>query len=162
MNQRELYINGNTLPKPEIRDPKEKEKYEELKKSKRESKEAIHNKRVKKKLKVMRNILVAFLLGLTLIMRYSVLYSTQQEINKSKVMASSLNSDNENLRLILLKNSNMKTVEEYAVNNFKMIYPDKSKVVYENINKNNFKTATNSNKISVSINIINKIKKLLF
>lgn len=162
MNQRELYINGNTLPKPEIRDPREREKYEELKKSKRESKEAIQNKRIKKKLKVMRNIFVAFIIGLTLILRYSVLYSTQQDINKSKIMVSSINSDNENLRLKLLKNSNMKTIEENAVNNVKMIYPDKNKVIYEDINKNNFKTATSSNKTSVSLNIINKIKKLLF
>lgn len=162
MVQKEFYINGNTLPKPEIRDPREKEKYEELKKSKRESKESIHNRRVKKKLKVMRNIIFVFIIGITLIWRYSVLYSTQQQITKAKITSNTINSDNENLRLMLLKNSNMKTVEEYAVNNIKMVYPDKNQALYENLNKNNFKMASTSNKNGVSLNIINKIKKLLF
>ena len=161
MYTKEIYINGNIVQAP-LHNPKDKERYEELEKSKKQSQEAKKNKRIKAKLKIMRNILIIFILGFTLIKRYSVLYETQNSIDKSKTVISNINQDNESLKLQLLQSSNIKNIEEYASNKLKMVYPEKNNALYENINKNNFNFKKQSTKSSSDESIINKIKKMLF
>lgn len=156
----ESFINGSTALKPEYM-PTETPVEREKKKKKRG-----HNKnkklRLKNKLKIMRNIAITFIVGLTLVARYSMIYDMQRELNSIKVNINETNKENENLKVELVKYNNLKYIEDNATNKLHMIQPDKGTVIYTDLDKKVVKKTEKKNDNEIQQNIWNKLKKVLF
>lgn len=125
----ESYISGNTVlaPEPEVSQNeghKEKHSKKGIKKNKKISNE---------KLKTIRNIGIAFVIGVTLIGRYSMIYGMQRELNAMDVQINTINKDNENLRVELVKFNNLQYIEDVATKKLNMVSPTKSNIMYCNL-----------------------------
>lgn len=158
-------INGNTVlvPQYEPSTQEEKEEYEKLRKAKRESQNLHRYKNNKKKAKVILSIALAFAIGITFIWRCSVLYSVQKNLDDAKTQANSLVTENESLKVNLLKNSGIEIVESTAISKLKMAYPEKNHVAKCNFGKDNFSKVTPSkNSSNNDMDIISKIKSMFF
>ncbi|WP_097025804.1 hypothetical protein [Clostridium peptidivorans] len=123
------YINGNTVlaPEPEIsQNERHKEKH---------SKKGINKgKKISSgKLKALRNIGVTFIIGVTLIGRYSMIYGIQRDLNAIGLEINSINKENENLRVELVKFNNLQYIEDVATKKLNMVSPTKSNIMYCNL-----------------------------
>lgn len=130
MNEDKI-INGNNAMQPEYTEEKQMIKRRKPKKNK-----------INNKLKVIRNIGLVFIIGLTLIARYSIIYNMQMGLNSSQNRIENLNRDNENLMVELVKYNNLQYIEDTAVNKLHMVQPEKSSVVYVDLNKSIIKKET--------------------
>lgn len=146
----------DSLPSRSIRE----RKYKELETSKREHKKINKQKLVKKKAKVLKNVLLAFTVAVTLVYRYSLIYDMEKNITEIKKEISVVNADNENLRIGLLKFNNIEEIEKISVQQLNMIPKSKTNVVYIDLEKNNFEKAEEN--MEKSSSFIEKIKKILF
>lgn len=165
MMGKQKIVNGNTVlvPQYEPSSPAEKERYEKLKKAKRESLGHRRYKRNKRKAKTLLNITLAFVIGISFVWRYSVMYNTQKNLNDTKTQINNLSIENENIKVNLLKNSNVGMVEATAISKLKMVYPEKNHVVKCNLEKQNFeKQVPSKNSSSKSEGFIAKIKSMFF
>lgn len=93
-------------------------------------------KNVNKKLIIMRNIMIAFIVGMILVWRYCMIYDLQRNLNTTKQNIVTLNKENENLKVELVKYNNIQYIEEVAVNKLNMVTPDRNDAIYANISKN--------------------------
>lgn len=154
----ESYINGNTVlaPEPEIsQNERHKEKYSK--------------KRIKKdkkissgKLKLLRNIGFTFLIGVTLIGRYSMIYGMQRELNAIGVEINTINKENENLRVELVKFNNLQYIEDVATKKLNMISPTKSNIMYCNLKNEMVKAPEKQLDSQKDEGVIKKIFSKLF
>lgn len=155
-------VSGNNALAPDSspsRDTRER-KYKELEASKREHKKINKQKLVNKKAKVLKNVLLAFIVGITLVYRYSLIYDMEKNITEIKKEIAVVNADNENLRIELLKFNNIEEIEKISVQQLNMIPKSKTNVVYIDLEKNNFEKAEENMKKNGGF--IEKIKKILF
>lgn len=156
-------INGNTVLAPEYV-PSRRHKNEEDEKLKRERKQKLINERnikVKKKTRTLKNIGIVFVLGVTLIGRYCAIYNMQKNLSEVKTQISTLNKENENLRVELVKFNNMVYIEDIAVNKLHMVRPEKSLAIHLNLSKDNFEDTLSENDIKHE-SLLQKIKNILF
>ena len=161
MDDKRGMISGNTVLAPQYL-PKEKDKYEELKKLRNENKKKQKLKQIKSKKKVLRNIAITFILGVTLIGRYSMLYNVQRDLNRINTQISTVKVENENLKVELLKFSNIHYIEEKAISQLHMIRPDKDQVIYTDLSKNNFGKLTKEKVENKQQNLMEKFKNMIF
>lgn len=157
-------VNGNTAlaPKRKPYYPNRDEEYEKLKKEKEERRKAQILKRANKKAKVIKGIGIAFLTGIILICRYSAVYNLQRELTNVKTETHNLVMENENLKVEIIKASDMQKVEEIAKTKLHMVTPDKNNVIYTKAAKNYFAKDAEENKQNTKEDLIVKIKKMLF
>lgn len=152
------YVNGNTALKPEFEDYKEK-----FNNNRKLQNQKIRDKRLKLKLAVVRNIIIAFLIGISIIGRYGIVYNMQGNINKLNNNIKEIIVENDDLNIKLATLSNLSTLEDVSTKKLAMVREDSNQIVYSDLTKNNFKI----NKIILSSDkakdsIIVKIKNLLF
>jgi len=163
MDNKNLVSGSNALaPKYKPYNPSINEELEKQRKEKEKKKKALAQKKLKAKAKIIASILIAFAIGVVLVLRYSAVYNLQKQLLVVTAEMNSLNMDNENIKVQILKASNMQQVEEVAVTKLKMITPDKNSIIYSSVTKDYFsnndaKTAKNTND-----NLIAKIKNLFF
>lgn len=152
-------INENILPQYE---PKKKDKrYEEIKNARKKQLQEKRNKRAKAKLKVLRNIFLAFIIGLLVIGRYSKIYKLENDLTQIKQEIYNTECDNENLKIELMSiKNNVKDIEEEAEKNFDMVQPNKVNVLYVDLEKDNFEALNKAN--SKGEDILEYIKEKLF
>jgi cell division protein FtsL len=165
ISEKENYFNGNTVLVPEYipTNPKKREELEKLEKARKQNVEKKRNKRIEYKFNVIRNIGIIFIIGITLIYRYSVIYNMQKNINMINDEISTVNKQNEDLRIQLIKVSSIQEVEKVATEKLHMISPDKNHVIYSDLSKNNFiGEATKNTNIVEKENIFNKLISMLF
>lgn len=159
MNE-EGMVNGNTVLQPEYRP------YIETQKKKYGNKNAGKDKnrrvKVKKKLKIIRNIALAFVIGVILVYRYSVIYDMQTELNSVEISIDNISRENENLKVDLVKYNNLQYIEDNAVSKLHMIVPDTGKAVYVNVDKKTVKTQKDIDEIKTQKGILNKLKQLIW
>lgn len=155
MNEENM-INGNTVLQPEYKP------YEKTDGNIHKKKNISRQKKVKKKLKVLLNICVFFIIGLTLIYRYSVIYNMQTELNSVESNISDINRQNENLTVELVKYNNLEYIEKNAESKLNMVVPDKGNAVYTNLNKPIIKNQVDTDKIKTQKGILNKLKQLIW
>lgn len=142
------YIKGNTALAPEIQHNEENNKESKAGKQK-VIKE--RNLRIKNKLKVLRNISLIFIIGVTLIGRYGKIYSLQKQLNTVNQNVNSISRENENLKVELVRFSNIQYIEDVATKKLKMVRPTKQSMIYCDMNKEIFKYDNNNkdeNKVS--------------
>ncbi|GLC32387.1 cell division protein FtsL [Clostridium omnivorum] len=158
------YINGNTVLVPDYTPErkKDKEEYEKLKKAREERLNQKKAKSLKDKKNTLICIVASFAVCLLLISRYTTMYSMEKELSKVKVEINTVNVENESLNLALLKESNLQHIEEVATNKLHMMKVDKNNVIYADLSKDNFGKTANEEKKTAQENIIEKIKNILF
>lgn len=140
ITEKENYINGSTVLAPQFEPSEEKKQNNKFKKQTEIKK---RNKRVKNKLKIIRNISLTFLIGVILIGRYSKIYNLQKQLNTMNYDMNVLNKDNENLKVELVKFSNIQYIEEVATKKLQMIKPTKESIIYCDMKKEIFKYENN-------------------
>ena len=132
-------INGNTVLAPNYMPYRESEQNGQVRKNNS------NKKNINKKIIVMRNIMIAFIVGITLVGRYCILYNLQSELNTTRQNIAALNKENENLKVDLVKYNNIQYIEDVAVNKLGMVTPDRNHAIYANISKNSIITAESKN-----------------
>lgn len=143
-----IMINGNTVLAPNHAPYRESEQKRQV----RNKKSA--NKALKKKFAIMRNIMIAFIVGITLVGRYCIIYSLQEELNKTTQNITALNKENENLKVELVKYNNIQYIEDTAVNKLGMVTPDRNDAIYADISKNTIIASESSNDSNKSISVL--------
>ena len=163
VTNKEGFISGNTVLEPDY-NPSRKvndEKYKKLEKSRKEAQEKVKQQKLKGRLAVLRSIALVFVLALLVVGRFAQIYSLQSSLTKTRSQISNLQAENENLKIVLLKDSNLKTVEDTAVNKLHMVRPDTSKVMKVDLNKVNY-FAAQSNENNEHLSLLDRLKKILF
>ncbi|MBC2580657.1 hypothetical protein [Clostridium sp. DJ247] len=155
-------IHGNTVLQPKY-NPSIDKGIDREKEAKRKIKERNQRqRRLKDKVKVIRNIALTFAIGLTLVGRYCYIYNMQMELNSIKSNIGETNKDNENLKVELVKYNNLQYIEETAINRLHMLPPDKSSAIYTDLHKDVIQYTEKKSKEETQQNIWNKLKKMLF
>jgi len=160
--EKENMFSGNTVLVPEYLPAKKADEFEKLKKAKREILKKSQQQRINKKCKTMLCIFSMFILGITMIFRYSAIYDMERQTTKERIIASKLLIDNDSIAIQLAKYNDINKIEEFAVNKLHMIQPDKGSAIYMNLNKSNFPVPNKNITKNKGNNIINKIKDFLF
>lgn len=163
VTNKEGYISGNTVLEPDYK-PSRKvndEKYKKLEKSRKEAQEKVRQQKLKEKLAVLRSIVIVFVLALLVVGRYAKIYSMQNSLTRTRTQINNLKAENESLKLVLLKESNLKSIEDTAVNKLHMVRPDSSKVMKADLNKVNY-FAAQSNENNEHLSLLDRLKKILF
>ncbi|WP_252131926.1 cell division protein FtsL [Clostridium caldaquaticum] len=157
-------VNGNTVlaPKHKPYYPDRDKEYEKLKKAKEEERKALIEKRLEKKKQTMKLIVLALVTGIILILRYSAVYKLQKSLTNIKTEMHNITMENENLKVELIKASNMEQVEKVAKSKLNMITPDKKNVIYLETTKDYFAKDTKETEKNVQEDLIAKIKNMLF
>lgn len=156
----ELYVNGNTVLKPnrvQYERPKNDE-YEKLKQQKNQLKRKEENEAKIKKVKVISLILLSFILGFTVVLRYSLIYSIQKEYVEARQGMAQVNKENESLQINLIKLEDNKEIKE-KISGLKMVSPNKNTCVNVDLNKEVF-NAKKENKTEEGV--LSYIKQLIF
>ncbi|WP_027624725.1 septum formation initiator family protein [Clostridium lundense] len=141
ITEKENYINGSTVLAPQFEPKREKKKDDKLEK---QTEIKNRNKRVKNKFKILRNIALTFLVGVILIGRYSKIYNLQKQLNTTGQNINTLNKENENLKVELVKFSNVQYIEEIATKKLQMVKPTKESIIYCDMKKEIFKYENNA------------------
>ncbi len=152
-------INGNTVLAPD--ESFKKPKYEDLEKSRKQIEHSKKLKDIKKKKNVLKNILLGFIIGVTIIARYCMIYNYQRAISKAKAETEVLVKENDAYKVELIKFRNISYIEQVATTELHMVKPMISDIQYCNLSKNNLETKEDSG-VKISKNIINKIKNIIF
>lgn len=152
-------ISGNTVLQPEYV-PYVEEREEELRRRAKEKK--LRQKRLKGKIKIIRNITLAFTVGVILIGRYCVIYNMQQQLNSIGNNINEINRDNENLKVELVKYNNIQYIEDAAVSKLHMIPPDKGTAVQADLDKEVIKASDKKSDNQTYKSIWGKLSKMLF
>ncbi|WP_032121719.1 hypothetical protein [Clostridium amazonitimonense] len=154
------YINGSSALVPERKINKEKkEEYNKLQKSKKERELRQLKEKNRKKKSVMKVIALIFILGLTLTGRYGIIFNMQKELSTIKNDITRVNSENEALKIDLLRVSSYDSVKTIAEKQLKMVETNNSNAFVVDFSKNNFKTNNNEQKQTT---IIERLKNILF
>lgn len=158
VNNPQSYVNGNTVLKPDFDNYKEK-----FKNNKKLQDQKKREERLKLKMAVVRNIAIAFFIGIAIICRYGAIYNMQGSINKLNSDIKEITAENDSLTVKLATLSNLSKLEEVSTEKLGMVCEDSNQIVYSDLTKNNFKI----NKIVLSeektgSSFADKIKKLLF
>lgn len=149
-------VNGNTVLQPEYKPYKETGKKELKHKNKN------RELKIKRKLKVIRNICIVFIVGVILIYRYCVIYNAQTELNSIENDISQINKQNENLRVELVRYNNLEYIENNAINKLQMKVPDKGSAVYTSLDKKIIKTDEDLDQSEMHKGILNELKQLIW
>ena len=155
------YVRGNTVLVPEYNPSRRysDEKYKKLQRAKKEAQLKMRKQQTKQKLMVLRMIVFVFIVGVVLLFRYASIYKMQADLLSNKTEVSNLKAQNESLKLILAKSSNIKSVEETAINNLHMVRANSSQVIMVDLTKKNFNLTQVSN---IPTSIFDKLKHILF
>lgn len=134
--------------------------YKEFKEFKNEN---LKNQRIesrKMKLSALKSIIAVFVIGMVIMVRYSVIYANQKHIRNMKQEISTIKHRNDDLRVSLMQYHDIKKVDSLGRNKFKMVEPSITDTYYYDLSKDNFNGEKEENK---GINeILKKIKNILF
>lgn len=129
-------INGNTVLVPDY-EPYRK-KSEQKDKKLRQIKKEQANKRKLVHEKVLSLVLCIFVFGIASIYRYCSVYKAQMQLTEVNSEISSIQKENDDLKLKMVKYNNMQYIEETATSKLHMVRADKNSVIYANLTNNYF------------------------
>lgn len=158
-------INGSTALAPKVKpyEPNKNYEYERLREANKEKKKKLAQARAKAKAQVIGVIILLLVTGTAMIGRYAAVYNLQKNLSKVKSEINNISMENENLKVELIKASNMQVVEDTAKTKLNMVTPDKSNVLYTTETaKDYFAKNTKDNKNNIEENLVAKIKNMLF
>lgn len=131
-------VNGNTVLVPNRRKEYDEEQARKLRKSKEEHirRKALAKNKIKAK--IMLAIVIGFFIGVSMIYRYSAIYTLGNKLQAAQLDAQNMQKNNENLELQLAKFNNLQNLQQKA-NALQMVQPDKNSAVYVDLNKQSVK-----------------------
>lgn len=158
------FTNGSTALAPKYKpyEPRINEELKRQEKEKREKQKALAQQKAVARARVLGLIACAFIIGLVLIGRYAAVYNLQKELTKVKSEITNYSMENENLKVQLIKASNMQQIEQTAKTKLNMITPDKNMVIYTKAAKDYFAYNTKEDSKKTQEDLLAKIKNLLF
>lgn len=152
-------MDGNTVLVPAI--PFRKRKYEDLEKSRTQVRDSKKLREIKKKKSVIINITLSFVIGMTIVARYCMIYNYQDANAKAKAEIDMISKENDSYSVDLIKFRNISYIEQTATAKLHMVKPKVSQIQYLNLSKNNLKTIENPD-VKLSNEVVNKIKNIIF
>lgn len=157
-------VDGSTALNPQ---QDERSLKEERIKQKRKERELLNKKRqssLNKKAHVLLNIGITFVVSMILIMRFAYICNYRNEIVQTQKKITTLNKENENLKVELLKYDNIKYVEKIAVEKLHMQKSNLSNVDYCDLQTQYFKENAGHKGIKANkkLSIIDVVKSKLF
>jgi len=152
-------MDGNTVLVPEV--PFRKRKYEDLEKSRTQVEGSKKLRIIKRKKNVLLNITIGFVIGMTIVGRYCMIYNYQEANFKAKDEIDMISKENDSYSVDLLKFRNISYIEQTATTKLHMVKPKVSQIQYLNLSKNNLQTNENTG-IKISNEVVNKIKNIIF
>jgi len=152
-------MDGNTVLAPD--EQVRKRRYEDYEKSRQQTQDTKKIRDIKNKKSILRNILLGFVIGVTIIARYCMIYNYQDTTTKAKAEIETLNRENDSYKLQLIKFRNISYIEQLATSKLNMVKPSISDVQYVDLNKNNLK-ANEESQVKLSSDIVNKLKNIIF
>lgn len=156
------YVKGNVViaPKREVDIERHKKESKDLQKINRErTKKMLAKQRIIKK-STLGIVALVFVSGCIVVWRHAVAFNTQKELSSLKLEVSKIRTENDNIKVDLLKGANLQYIKESAEGKLGMVAPNRNDVIRVDLNKNNFnEPQTNSKKKE---NILNMLKDLFF
>lgn len=136
------------------------ETYKEFKEFKKENlkNQRLENKKIK--LSALKSVMTIFVIGMVIMVRYSVIYANQKQIRNMKQEISTIKYKNDDLKVYLMQYHDIKKIDSIARNKFKMVEPSITDTYYYDLSKDNFKDEKGDSK-GIN-NIFEKIKNILF
>ncbi|MGH4120072.1 hypothetical protein [Clostridium sp.] len=152
-------VDGNTVLSPD--ESFRKKRYDDLEKSRKQAEQAKKQKDIKYKQSVLKNILLVFVIGVTIITRYCMIYSYQDVASKTKAKLEIVNKENSGYKVQLIKFRNINYIEEVALGRLNMVKPQISDIEYMNLSKNNLGVKSEL-QVKKKTMILDKIKDIIF
>lgn len=131
---------------------------------KRKVKKTTKKNNKKEKIKIIKNILLIFVIGFVLIWRYAIIYNMQKNLGDIHHNIRTINKENENLKIHLVKYSSVENIEDSALSEIHMLKPDRGQIMYLKLDKDNFGLDKKESEAKEKINegVFAKIKEKLF
>lgn len=153
------YISGSEVLKEEVL-REQKKKVDSLKEFKKENYKNKRQKQNLKRMNMIKGLSVFFLVAMTIMVRYSIIYSTQKQIINLKSEITKVKCNSDELKVALLKHDNINEIDAKAKTEYGMKEPRVANTYYYDLSKNNFaEVNSNSNK---NTTILDRILKYLF
>lgn len=152
-------MDGNTVLSPD--ESFRKRRYDDLEKSRKQAEQAKIQKDIKYKQSVLKNILLVFVIGVTIITRYCMIYSYQDVASKAKAQLEIVDKENSGYKVQLIKFRNINYIEEIALGRLNMVKPQISDIEYMNLSKNNLGVKSEL-QVKKSNIFLEKIKNIIF
>lgn len=133
------YIRGNTAIKPKRKvQEKDRRKYEELKKSKKNREKRILEEKKKNRKAVRQVAIFIVFMGILTIARDSQVFTVQNELASINNQIKIYTDDNEALTVDLLKNSSLDSIKTAAEENLSMTVATSDNIVPMDLSQNYF------------------------
>ncbi|GIM27988.1 hypothetical protein CPJCM30710_06540 [Clostridium polyendosporum] len=159
-------VKGNVAfnPKRKIDGPNHDKQYESLRRSKIERKNRLQEQQKASRKAATQVILLILVLGLITIWRDSKVYNLQNQLSITNKQIKDINSENEALRIEIIKSSSLENIKTIAENNLKMSVPEKEDIVKAAVTEDYFKddTMLAIKQKKQDKNLLAKIKDALF
>jgi cell division protein FtsL len=153
------YINnGNTALAPERKSSEDK-RYK-VKQEENEKLRKLRQSKLRSQAKVMIGIALTFTIGFTVVYRYSSIYNMEKNLSAATMENDNMNKNNENLKLQLMKNSQIQIIEDKA-SKLNMVKSDKNQAAYVDYNRQTLKS-NNTVDSKKQKSIFQQIKDKLF
>lgn len=157
-------VSGNTALVPERKtyENSEEEKYKKIRESQREALRRKKHLKLKSQARIIMSIVIIFIMGITIIYRYSEIYTMQGKLLNLQNEERNITSQNENLKYKLSSYDDIKEIQKNATEKLHMIQPNDSNVVHVNLSKNSITVKKDGNTNNKSKNIFEVIMSKLF
>lgn len=159
-------VKGNVAfnPKRRINEPDHDKQYESLRRSKVERKNRLREQHKANRKAAKQVISLILILGLVTIWRDSKVYDLQDQLAMTNKQIKDVNSENEALRIQIIKSASLENIKTIAENNLKMSVPEKENIVKAAVTEDYFKddTMSDTKQKKEESNLLAKIKDALF
>lgn len=153
------YIEEEIQERSVVRKPQKNEldKFKAFKNNKKEEK---IEKNKNRRSSMIKTVAIAFLLGITIMVRYSIIYSNQNQLSNIKNEITNVKYNSDESKVQLLKFSDIKDIDEKSRTALNMVEAKISNTYFYDLNKDNF--LDEKDKKLQKESFIDKIIKFLF
>lgn len=164
ITNKKFSVEGSAALNPQKREigNTDDEKYRKIKESQKEILRRKKQVRLKRQAAIIAFIFITFILGFTIIYRYSKIYTLQRELANIQDKSSVLKNQNDDLNKKLMMYSNIDEIQSKATDKLHMIQPDNTKAVFVNLNKNSVKVKKSYDENNQGKSIVEVIESKLF
>lgn len=151
--------NGNNALVPERKSFKEDEN--RLRKEQNEKLRNLRQSKLRNQAKVMFGIALTFTIGLSVVYRYSTIYTMEKKLYSVTINNANMTKANEDLKLQLMKYNQIQNIEDRA-SKINMVQPDKNQAVSVDYDRQIIKNSKNIIDDKKGKSIFQRIKDKLF
>ncbi|MFL0251604.1 septum formation initiator family protein [Clostridium neuense] len=164
ITSKKFSVEGSTALSPQKKEViiTEDDKYKKIKESQKDILRRKKQIQLKRQARIIAFIFITFIIGFTVIYRYSKIYTLQREFANVQDKASVLKSQNDDLNKRLMMYSNIDEIQSKATEELHMIEPDNTKAVFVDLNKNSVKLQKNYGESNQGKSIVEVIESKLF